>query len=257
MGFSTVSEIKAERVFVIGDTHGCSEETVVLLRFLERERGFTDLDSAVFLGDYIDRGPDSMGVVDVALEWKRHYPLTRFLKGNHEDMLLDFLGFGGKFGEAFLYNGGVETITSYGISVFAPPEEIATAMPPEHFRFFCELESILTHNNLIFVHAGLNPMRELTAQIDSDVLWIRDEFLNYVHSFKKVIIFGHTPHRDLFLHRPFKIGLDTGLVFGNKLSCIDLSTGEVLQVARGAKEVSIGEPITLSEWNFDTTNKVG
>ncbi len=241
MGASVVSEASGERVFVIGDLHGCPKEPEILLRHLEEKEGLRENDTAIFVGDYIDRGPDSKAVVDLMLNFRTKFPRTRFLKGNHEDMLLDFLGFGGNLGQAFLYNGGLETIQSYGITVFAPPSEMVGAMPPSHFKFYCELESIIQINNFICVHAGLNPLRDLTAQNDSDVFWIRDEFLNSVHSFKKTIVFGHTPHREIFQHLPYKLGIDTGLVFGNKLTCIELTAGKVFQIAKDATEVTTSQ----------------
>jgi len=238
---STVTEASGERIYAIGDIHGCVDEPAVLLDFLENSEGLSDRDLVIFLGDYIDRGPDSKGVVDLGLEFKKRWPKTRFLKGNHEDMMLDFLGFGGHLGQAFLYNGGLETIQSYGISVFAPPAEMVSALPPAHFKFFCELESIiaLSGKNIVFVHAGLNPLRELHAQNDNDVFWIRDEFLHNIHSFEKTVVFAHTPHQEIFVHLPYKVGLDTGLVFGNKLSCIEVLSGKLIQVRRQSREVEV------------------
>ncbi len=237
---SVITEASGKRIYVIGDLHGCSAEPKVLLRALETEEGLTDDDLVVFLGDYIDRGPDSKGVLELMLEFKAKFPKTRYLKGNHEDMLLDFLGFGGRLGHAFLYNGGLETIQSYGISVFAPPEEMVGSFPPEHFKFLLNLESIVRAGNFICVHAGLNPLRDLTAQNDNDVYWIRDEFISNVHSFGGTVVFGHTPHQEVLLHLPYKIGLDTGLVFGNKLTCLELMSGGVLQIGRGETRVTRG-----------------
>jgi serine/threonine protein phosphatase 1 len=150
-------------------------------------------------------------------------------------MLLDFLGYGGNLGQAFLYNGGLETIQSYGMSVFSPPAEIASAMPKSHIEFFQKLESILVFDRFICVHAGLNPDILIEEQVDGDLFWIRDEFLNHAHGFRKTIVFGHTPHQEMFIHFPYKIGLDTGLVFGNKLSCLEMNSGRVIQVRRDAK----------------------
>jgi len=236
-GTSTIAEASGERVYVIGDLHGCPDEPAILLRHLEDKEGLSEDDLIVFLGDYIDRGPDSKAVIDLSLDFKLRFPKTRFLKGNHEDMMLDFLGFGGNLGQAFLYNGGLETIQSYGISVFAPPTEMVSVLPKEHFKFYCELESIIKVDNFILVHAGLNPIRELEEQHDGDVFWIRDEFLNNIHSFDKTIVFGHTPHQEIFSHLPYKLGIDTGLVFGNKLSCIELRSGKVFQISREKKEI--------------------
>ena len=238
MAPSSVSKVSGERIFVVGDIHGCPDEPEILLNHLENEFGLAVGDVLVFLGDYIDRGPNSKAVIDLMLDYKRRFPKARFLKGNHEDMLMDFLGFGGRLGEGFLYNGGLETIQSYGISVFAPPEEMVSAMPPDHFKFFCDLHSILEIEHFLCVHAGLNPLRELNSQNDNDVFWIREEFIKNVHQFQKTVVFGHTPYQDIFPQLPYKVGIDTGLVFGNKLSCIELRSGKVVQIGRGDKEVS-------------------
>lgn len=237
MAYSVISEASGDRVFVFGDIHGCPKEPEILLRYLEDKEGLDQNDLMVFLGDYIDRGPDSKAVIEVVIDLKKRFPNTRFLKGNHEDMMLDFLGFGGNLGQAFLYNGGLETIQSYGISVFSPANEMVEALPPEHFRFFCELESILMLDKFVCVHAGLNPLRDLETQQDDEAFWIRDEFLNNIHSFEKTVVFGHTPHQEVFEHLPYKMGIDTGLVFGNKLTCVELTSGKVWQVKRDSTEV--------------------
>jgi serine/threonine protein phosphatase 1 len=238
---STITNISAERVYVIGDIHGCPDELEVLLRSLEVQQGLGQKDTTVFLGDFIDRGPNSKAVIDLLIDFKSKFPATVFLKGNHEDMLLDFLGYDGRLGQAFLYNGGVETIQSYGISVFSPPEEMRSALPPAHLAFYLNLLSIVRIDDFVCVHAGLNPLRELNAQNDADVFWIRDEFISNLHSFEVTVVFGHTPYREVLVHLPYKIGIDTGLVFGNKLSCLELRSGSVFQIARGAAEVTTGK----------------
>jgi len=237
---STITEASGERVYVVGDLHGCADETELLISHLEKEEGLTQADVVIFVGDYIDRGPSSRGVVDLMIGLKQRFPKTRFLKGNHEDMLLDFLGFGGRMGEAFLYNGGLETIQSYGISVFASPEQMVKAFPQDHFQFYNTLESIIQVENFICVHAGLNPLRAVTAQNDADIYWIRDDFIHNPHPYGLTVVFGHTPHQELLLDLPYKIGIDTGLVFGNKLTCIEVKSGKVFQIARNSKDVAVG-----------------
>jgi serine/threonine protein phosphatase 1 len=234
---SVISKAEGERIFVIGDIHGCVDEPAAMLTFLQRDEKLTSGDAVVFLGDYIDRGSASRQVIDLVLNFKAKFPNTYFMKGNHEDMLMDFLGFEGRLGQAFLYNGGLETIQSYGISVFAAAHEMRAAFPKSHLDFFEKLLSVLSVDKYLCVHAGLNPLRDLDSQNDGDVLWIRDEFIANVHSFNQTVIFGHTPYKEVLLHLPYKIGIDTGLVFGNKLSCLELKSGKLLQVARGGSSV--------------------
>ncbi|MGH7879981.1 MAG: metallophosphoesterase family protein, partial [Candidatus Binataceae bacterium] len=113
------------RLFAIGDIHGCADELALMLKALEPASG----DTIVFVGDYIDRGPDSRAVVELALELQSSAATPVFLKGNHEDMLLSFLGSPGHYGESFLFNGGVQTFESYGIRR-ADSREAGAALPP-------------------------------------------------------------------------------------------------------------------------------
>ncbi|MBL7661183.1 serine/threonine protein phosphatase [bacterium] len=236
---SKLEQITAKRYFVIGDLHGCPDEPAVMLNYLVNQEGLSQDDAVIFLGDYIDRGPNSKAVIDLMIDFKKRYPATRFLKGNHEDMMLDFFGFGGRLGQAFLHNGGLETIQSYGISVFDNAEEMAAKLPEEHRNFLYNLDSIITFPGYITVHAGLNPFREINLQNDGDVFWIRDEFIANIHNFKALVVFGHTPHREVLLHQPYKIGIDTGLVFGNKLSCLELPSGKLYQIKNSSSQVTI------------------
>src|ERR671923_509758 len=128
------------RSYVIGDIHGCLDELGHLIEGLPLAPG----DRLVFLGDYIDRGPDSKGVVSFLLELEKDpaaYELV-FLKGNHEDMLLSFLGLSGQHGDMFLYNGGKATLRSYGFSkADSPSEEAVSGIPPAHLDFYKRLSS--------------------------------------------------------------------------------------------------------------------
>lgn len=90
-----ITETTGERVFAIGDVHGCAQEISVLLEFLVKKQNLSQKDAVIFLGDYIDRGPDTRGVIDLLVNFQNDFPKTKFLRGNHEDMLMDFFGFGG------------------------------------------------------------------------------------------------------------------------------------------------------------------
>ena len=231
---------KPERLFVVGDIHGCRLELAALLGFIRRKRGFNARDLLVFVGDYVDRGPDSRGVVQDLIDLRKEFPdNTVFLKGNHEDMFMAFLGFRGNMGGSYTYNGGLQTLHDYGINEFCLPEECRAAIPEEHMQFYQGLERLVVVDNYVFVHAGVNPLRSLEAQLEEDLYWIRDEFIQNYHYFDKTIVFGHTPYRDVLFNLPYKIGLDTGAVYGNMLSCVELSKGEVFQVDRGENEVKV------------------
>ncbi len=229
------------RLFVVGDIHGCAAELGVLLEHL---RGTTSLgagDVVVFVGDYIDRGPDSKGVIEALLEFQRAVPEVCFLRGNHEDMLLSYLGYPGTMGHIFLDNGGRETIASYGIraprGAAIAVEQVQQVLPARHLAFFLNLENFVVFPGLVVVHAGLNPERALDAQIGTDLFWIRDQFIANVHRFERIVVFGHTPYENVLFHLPYKIGIDTGLVYGNMLTCVELMHGHLFQVKRGASAV--------------------
>lgn len=237
-GFRELFELPP-RLYAIGDLHGCSQELSKLLTHLREIEQLNSKDLVVFIGDYIDRGPDSKGVVDQLLEFKKQFPTTVFLKGNHEDMLLDYLELGGRQGVVFLDNGGGDTFSSYGIPIETLPIVASQKFPPAHLDFFQSLDRYLIVGNFAFVHAGFNPLRDLQTQIDEDLFWIRDPFINNIHHFGKTVVFGHTPYEDLLVHLPYKIGIDTGVVYGNKLTCIELIGQRMLQIEAGEEVVQI------------------
>jgi serine/threonine protein phosphatase 1 len=224
------------RFFVVGDIHGCSQELedMITACALERE------DRVVFLGDYIDRGPGSREVVDFLLDLQADKVCTlTFLKGNHEDMFLDFLGYFGHFGESFLVNGGVATLKSYGIPQEMEGREAASRLSPQHLEFFRQLERYVAIEDTLCVHAGVNPLRSLAAQEEEALFWIRQEFISHPHPLPYTIMFGHTPHREVLFDLPYKVGLDTGLVYGGKLSCLEVTEKKLLQVNKGVRRITV------------------
>ncbi|MCO6431614.1 MAG: serine/threonine protein phosphatase [Deltaproteobacteria bacterium] len=227
----------ASRIFAVGDIHGCRRELELLLEFLISKEKLSDQDGLIFIGDYIDRGPDSKGVIDLLLAIKDEIPEVVFLKGNHEDMLLSFLGYPGNMGEVYLFNGGKEFFASYGLKQHEMNADALEALPKAHLSFFLNLESYVGLENYVFAHAGLDPLRDLASQLDSDLFWIRDAFIANIHRFEKVVIFGHTPYHEVMFDLPYKIGIDTGLVYGNKLSCLELVNKEIFQIDYGDKKV--------------------
>jgi serine/threonine protein phosphatase 1 len=222
----------ASRCFVVGDIHGCLEETNRLLDSLAPSSN----DTIVFLGDYIDRGPQSAGVISRMLRLRQEGPRCVFLKGNHEDMFLAFMGYEGLYGEAFLHNGGNFTVESYGLE-HLPGSEVAARLPPDHLQFLLDLQLQHETGDFLCVHAGLDPQQPLAAQSVEDKLWIRGAFINHPHPFPFTVLFGHTPRREIVLDLPYKLGLDTGLVYSNKLSCFEISQKELFQIEWGEQRV--------------------
>jgi len=228
------------RQFVIGDVHGCLEELVALVEGLPLERG----DTLVFLGDYVDRGPNSRGVVDFILHLRgRGEYEIRCLKGNHEDMLLSFVGLGGNHGDMFLFNGGFATLTSYEVNATGNPSaggaQFLSALPASHRDFFASLDPYCFLGEFLCVHAGIQPLRSWEEQVEEEMLWIRQEFIQNEHPFPNTILFGHTPMQEVFFHLPYKVGLDTGLVYGNRLSCLEVTGKTLFQVRRGSQKVTV------------------
>ena len=223
--------------YVIGDIHGCVEE----LRRLIEALPLRDGDSVVFLGDYIDRGPDSAAVVAYLISLRQQSDGIEwvFLKGNHEDMFLSYLGLDGQHGNMFLINGGKATLASYGV---APDQLLPTqafkAMPVAHVRFYKALEKYHEMDSFLCVHAGIHPQKPLTEQTDEEFFWIRNVFIYSSHGLPYTVLFGHTPQSTVLYDLPYKVGLDTGLVYGNMLTCLDVDEKVLYQIYRGKKSIN-------------------
>jgi len=222
--------------YAVGDIHGCLDELVCLIDGLPLKPD----DELVFLGDYIDRGPDSKGVISFLLDLRSQARCkTVYLKGNHEDMLLSFLGLGGNHGDAFSFNGGAATLSSYGVPGHGSNAVSArAAMPDDHLDFLSTLNSYHLTGPFLCVHAGIHPGKDLTQQTEEELLWIRYEFIGRPHRLPYTVLFGHTPLKEVLFDLPYKVGLDTGLVYGNALSCLEVSEKILYQIQRGGQRVT-------------------
>jgi serine/threonine protein phosphatase 1 len=220
-------------LFAIGDLHGCPDELEVLLDEIAPGAD----DTIVFLGDYVDRGLQARPLVERLLRLQDEDLGTVFLRGNHEDMLLAYLGLGGRHGDAYLENGGGVTLASYGVPPGTPGRAALALLPPAHVEFF--RASRLQHlaAPFLFVHAGIRPGLPLAEQSADDLLWIREDFFAHPHDLPYTVVFGHTPTREARVDLPYRIGLDTGLVYGNKLTCLDVDGRRLLHVMRGDRRV--------------------
>jgi len=201
--------MESERIFIIGDIHGCLG---MLNRLMDKIDWRPDSDTLIFLGDYIDRGEDSKGVVELMLDLINTSSLVTCLMGNHEDIFLNLLA--GEDATTFLANGGDTTLESYHID-----GEIR--IPPAHISFFKSLRPWIELEDYYIVHAGLRPGIEIEGQTREDLIWIRDPFIFSDYDFGKKVIFGHTPFTKPLV-TDNKIGLDTGAVYGNRLTCLEL-----------------------------------
>jgi serine/threonine protein phosphatase 1 len=183
----------------------------------------SETDEVVFVGDYVDRGPDSKGVIDYLLSLKGRYT---FLMGNHERMFLDYLH--GKERPLFLYNGGAATMESYGA---------LSNIPAAHIDFLNSLHLYYETDEYLFVHAGIRPGIPLQQQDPGDLLWIREEFYAYPGRYPKTVVFGHTPMREVLMGGD-RIGIDTACVYGNKLTCLILPSRQAIQVSNPLDDAS-------------------
>lgn len=199
---------------IIGDIHGCLNSLHKLLKLIENEA-----DTFVFLGDYIDRGSESKKVIESILEFKKKHRQVITLLGNHEIMLINYLR--GYDDGTFLRAGGKETLISYGIKPKGKPEKAAKSFPEEHMNFLRELPLLWQDEHAIYVHAGIEPGVHLSRQVSSYCLWARDEFIRTPYKFSKPVVFGHTVFREPLVQKN-KIGIDTGAVYGGKLTALIL-----------------------------------
>lgn len=221
-------------VYAIGDIHGRRDLLQELLAQIaaDAERHPTDRERAiVFLGDYIDRGPESPQVVEtlLRLDWPGFTPV--FLMGNHEDAMLEFLD-GQSDGVAWLTYGGLETLISYGVAIRRLPGNddaaaelraaLWAAVPQRHVDFLrrCVLSHVI--DDYVFVHAGVRPGWPLDQQSPRDLLWIRDEFLRASAALPGyVVVHGHTIC-DVPQDLGHRIDIDTGAFVSGRLTCLVL-----------------------------------
>jgi serine/threonine protein phosphatase 1 len=217
------------RVYAVGDIHGRLDLLRALIEAIEaddRARGVAQT-CVIMLGDLIDRGPDSAGVIAAARDWGRQR-LVRILLGNHEEMLLRALD-SDEVMRHFLRYGGRETVLSY----LADPEAyhradlsaaralMQSAIPGEDLEFIRSFEDSIGIGDYLFVHAGVHPDAAIDEQQTADLRWIREPFLSHSGSFGAVVVHGHTitdkPHV-----RHNRIGLDTGAYRSGRLTALGL-----------------------------------
>jgi serine/threonine protein phosphatase 1 len=195
--------------YVIGDVHGCLTELKELLA--QTDRYATRDDKYVFLGDYVDRGPDSKGVIDLLIERRDTHPVPHFfLKGNHEEMMV--------VGEHYWgLNGGWDTLASYGLESY--DRDYRKKLPGDHWEFLNDLGLYHEHGRVVCVHAGINPHSAIDQQHPHDMVWDRS-FVGFKGAYHddKFVVYGHTPV-DQPVIRDNQLGIDTGCVFGGTLTC--------------------------------------
>lgn len=219
-------------LYVIGDIHGRLDLLDRLIEAIRRDAGDRGAESlTVTVGDYIDRGPDSRGVIDrlMANPFPGRYVA---LMGNHEAIMRDFLD-NPSVGELWARNGGLETLRSFGVPVATSwgwPDfvraaaDLRAALTPDETRFLASLRLSFSVGRYFVCHAGVRPGVPLDRQREEDLIWIRGEFLNSDMDFGKIVVHGHTPAPEPEV-RTNRINVDTGAVFSGRLTCVVLEDG--------------------------------
>ncbi len=236
------------RVYAIGDIHGYADVLARMHDQIEADLRERPIDRAVivYLGDYIDRGPDSKGVIDllVARELDARQFEHVFLMGNHEDaMFNEFMNDPKGHRQDWLHWGGIECAQSYGVNIdpVAPielqAEDIAAALrdalPLTHKEFFKNLKLSHIEGDYLFVHAGLRPDVPLAKQTKQDLIFTRQPFMSHEALHPYYVVHGHTPPKNREVDiRPNRMNLDTALYEGGPLSCgvIEGADVRILQI---------------------------
>ena len=239
-----------QRVYAVGDIHGCAAEFAALIAAIDADdaaRGAAET-TVVLLGDLVDRGPDSAGVVGLAQAWQARRKV-RILIGNHEEMFLDSFD-SIEVLRQFLRHGGRETLLSYPLDAaayadagFAETQDLMRAAVPKAERdWLAGLEDAVLIGDYLFVHAGIMPGVPLDQQKLSDLRWIREPFLSHRESHGSVVVHGHTITKDVDVW-PNRIGIDTGAYASGKLTALGLE-GEarwLLQTVKVEDAVSVSQ----------------
>lgn len=232
------NQTDGHRIYAIGDIHGCLVDLKQVQENIQQ-----DLQSRphpkpviIYLGDFIDRGPDSRGVIENLIAEDAATHNTHMLFGNHDEMLLTFLKdplipirpngpLVNKIHWLHELGGGAETLRSYGVNgatheePTAKHEAFVAALPEAHLQFFKNLELHVRLGSYLFVHAGINPDASFEDQTLDDFIWMREPFLSSDKDHGYTVVHGHTPVEQVENHGN-RIAIDTGAVFGRHLSCL-------------------------------------
>ena len=229
-----------ERYYVIGDIHGRLDLFDALIEAIEADDAAQPPaeTTVVLLGDLIDRGPESSGVIERARSWGQTRKL-RYIAANHEEMFLESFE-DREMLRHFVKHGGRETILSYGIkkkhynelTIKELQGQLGEIVPKSHRDLLAGFEDMIVAGDYVFVHAGINPKRSIEDQKQSDLRWIRERFLKHTEPFSHVVVHGHTIFEDIE-RTDHRIGIDTGAFRTGRLTALVLEgeTRRTLQAA--------------------------
>ena len=232
-----------QRVYAIGDIHGCDAQLANLYNIVAEDLARRPVDEPVLLhiGDYVDRGADTAGVLRRLL---RGSPVAGMavvnLVGNHDETMLNALSGDRPAATDWLFAGGRPALESYGIDPDSPRESWPENVPPEHLDFLRNLTLTHREGGYFFVHGGIRPGVPLEQQAREDLLRMRQPFLYSEADFGAVVVHGHTPVKEPVV-RHNRVAIDTGAVFGGKMTCLVLE-GETLGFLTAEP---VGEPVSI------------
>lgn len=224
------------RIYAFGDIHGCADLLKKMFTVIDADilRNPMDRSIEVYLGDYIDRGPDSRQTLDLLIA-RGQSRETVFLRGNHEACCLDVLRDPAQL-DKWRQFGGLQTLMSYGVRPLFNPtaseqidliRELNRVMPRDHIAFLQGLKPSFECGDFFFVHAGVRPGIPLHKQRETDLLWIRDDFLDSNEDFGKFVVHGHTP-----VHAPDirwnRANIDTGAYATGNLTLLTIQGSSML-----------------------------
>ncbi len=227
------------RVYAIGDIHGRLDLLDAILAKIDADDAARAPAETVliFLGDLVDRGPDSAGVVERVRALQAERANVHVLMGNHEEVLLASLDGDSRALRLFCRIGGRETMLSYGLAeadydgmdYTQLADWLAGAIPAEHRAYLESLEDMIVLGDYAFVHAGIDPAVELAAQRVTDLRWIRETFLDHRGALERIVVHGHTITDDV-AYRSNRIGIDTGAYRSGRLTALGLEEGAVWEM---------------------------
>jgi serine/threonine protein phosphatase 1 len=232
---SVISGPKGSRAYAIGDVHGRLDLMVELLERIERDNSARGpaRTFVVLLGDLVDRGPDSRGVIEHLLRRPPRFGRPIYLAGNHEEAFLRVIGGDASVVPAWLMYGGKECAQSYGINggwlLNATPaavtSEVAHKVPQAHVDFLSSFGDTFRFGDYLFVHAGIRPGVEIEDQVPQDLRWIREGFLDDRTDHGFIVVHGHTIVEGVEEH-PNRIAIDTGAYRSGTLTAIGIEGRE-------------------------------
>lgn len=222
-------------IYAIGDIHGRADLLKQTFTLIDSDiaRAEPARTMEVFLGDYVDRGPESKETIDLLIDRSNTRDAV-FLRGNHETVLQRLLG-GMLDGPNFRSFGLLQTLRSYGIASSLNPDrkeeialikELKTVFPGKHQKFLERLRPSFSCGDFFFVHAGVRPGIPLERQDENDLIWIRDDFLNFTGNFGKYVVHGHTPVQKPDV-RSNRINIDTGAFATSNLTTIKIQRNHI------------------------------